>query len=201
MMIIRIRKGYLTSAALLGAAISVVGCAGDLPAAFTDNSSSGGGSGSGSGSGSSSGISTMCADVPKVTFPTKCGMQAGCHTVNPTPVVYGLDLVSPNVASRLVGVKSGEASLPAAMVPPGTLLIDPANPMKSAIYTKVTSSPPYGLQMPFIPPYLDDATKACLLKWVMDTAAAAPPSNTFGGSAASTTTTTDAGMGGATTGG
>jgi hypothetical protein len=121
----------------------------------------------------------------------------GCHIANPGIVVYGLDLVSPNVASRLVGVKSGEPAM--ANVPPGTLLIDQANPKQSAIYTKVTANPPYGLQMPFIPPYLDDATQACLLKWVMDTAAAAPPSNSFGSDAS--TTTTDAGMGGATNGG
>jgi hypothetical protein len=195
MMIIRIRKGYFTSAALLGAAISVVGCAGDLPPAFETQSSSGSGSGtSGSGSGSSS---SGCADVPKVTFPTKCGTMKGCHIANPGIVVYGLDLVSPNVASRLVGVKSGEPAM--AMVPAGTLLIDPASPDKSAIYTKVTGNPPYGLQMPFIPPYLDDMTQACLLKWVRDTAAAAPPSNSFGSDAS--TTTTDAGKGGGATNG
>jgi len=197
MMIIRIRKGYLTSAALLGAAISVVGCAGDLPPSFEQNSSgSGSGTSSGSGSGSSSSGGT-CSNITPAYFATTCGTMAGCHTVNAAPnsAVYGLDLASPNLPSRLVGVKAREPT-----APPGTLLIDQATPANSAMYTKVTSSLTYGLQMPFGLPMLDTQTQMCILQWVMTTAASAPPVNTFG-SDASTSTTTDAGAGGATNGG
>jgi hypothetical protein len=200
MMTIRIRKGYFAPAALLGAAISVVGCAGDLPSTFTNNNSSGSGSGTNSSGSGSSSSGASCADVPTVTFPMSCGMgNVTCHIANASPIgaTFGLDLVSPNVASRLVGVKSHEPAM--AMVPPGTLLIDPANPMKSAIYTKLLDPPPYASRMPFIPPYLDPSVEACILQWVMTTAASAPPANTFGSDAS--TPTTDAGMGGATNGG
>jgi hypothetical protein len=194
MIIMRIR---ITSSALFVAAISVVGCAGNLPGG-SDDSGSGSGSGTSSGSGSgSSSSSGSCSDVPTVTFPTTCGATADCHSANPSVAVYGLDLVSPNVASRLVGVKSGEP--PLAMVPAGTLLIDPANPSKSAIYTKVTSNFTYGAQMPYALLPLDIPTQMCVLRWVITTAASARAGNSFGSDAG--TTATDAGVGKAANGG
>jgi len=200
-MIIRIRNGYCVHAALLGAAMSVVGCAGDLPAAFDTGTGSGGGT---SGSSSSSGGSSsgpICPDVPTVTFPQKCGMMAGCHTVNATATVYKLDLMSPNVASRLVNVPSGETG----QAPAGTLLINAANPSQSAIYTKLAATPPYGLTMPFGLAPLDMATQNCILQYAMSAAASAPAggssSSSGGGGTDSGTTTTDSGMGGATGGG
>ena len=141
------------------------------------SSSSGGGVGSstpgmngpgeGSGTDGSVGWSIgICPDIPTLFASDTCSSAGtGCHGANATAIAYGLDLASPNVASRLVGVKSGAP--PAAMVPPGTLLINPANPSESAIYTQVTANPTYGLQMPFIPPYLDVPTQMCILQWVM----------------------------------
>jgi hypothetical protein len=204
MTIIRIRKGYFAHAALLGAALSVVGCAGDLPAAFDDaGGGSGNSSGSSSGSGSGSSSGPPCADVPTVTFPMSCATSTACHVAansSPTSVVFGLDLVSPNVASRLVGVKSGEPS-----APPGTLLINPGNPSQSAIYTKLSMSAPYGLPMPFGMPSLDAATQMCILQYAMKAAAMAPAggsSSSGGGSSeAGTTPVTDGGGGGSTNGG
>ena len=126
----------------------------------------------------------------------KCGQMMGCHTAKPFLVVYGLDLVSPNVASRLVGVMSAETGI----APMGTLLINPTNPSQSAIYTKVTANSPYGERMPFGLPLLDSATQMCILEWVTTTAASARAGSGSGGVDAGTTTT-DSGMSGVTNGG
>ena len=125
----------------------------------------------------------------------KCGQMMGCHTAKPFLVVYGLDLVSPNVASRLVGVMSAETGI----APMGTLLINPTTPSESAIYTKVTANAPYGERMPFGLPLLDPATQTCILQWVIATVASAPAGSSSGGADAGTTT--DSGRSEATSGG
>ena len=101
-----------------------------------------------------------CPDVPQDVFVKICG-AAGCHST--VDKMLGLDLQSPDVASRLTGVS--------AMGGTG-LLIDPSNPAMSVIYTKLTPTPPFGVRMPFARMPLDDATIACVLQWI--TAATSP---------------------------
>lgn len=101
-----------------------------------------------------------CPDVPQDVFLKICGAP-GCHST--ADKMLGLDLQSPDVASRLTGVS--------AMGGPG-LLIDPSNPAMSVIYTKLTLTPPFGVRMPFARTPLDDGTIACVLQWI--TAATSP---------------------------
>ena len=67
-----------------------------------------------------------------------------------------LDLQSPGVAARLVGVAASG----------GGLLIDPTDPSQSVVYTKLTATPPFGSRMPLGMVPLDDAMLACVLSWV-----------------------------------
>src|SRR5215831_12082661 len=90
----------------------------------------------------------QCADaaqVPRAVFVPKCG-AAGCHA--PPSAAANLDLVSPNVADRLVGVKDSKGAF---------LLIDAADPEESLIYERVVgaASPRMPLDAP-----LDEATTA-----------------------------------------
>ncbi len=103
--------------------------------------------------------SAPCADVPSVTFAQSCAL-AGCH--DSMTKTEGLDLQSPGVAARLVGVMAVEG--------PG-LLIDPTNPSQSVVYEKLTATPPFGLRMPTTMA-LDDATIQCVLSWVTAQASA-----------------------------
>jgi hypothetical protein len=96
-----------------------------------------------------------CPDVPQDVFVKVCSTP-GCHSA--VDKMLGLDLQSPDVASRLVGVHA---------VGGGTgLLIDPSSPAMSVLYTKLTPNPPFGVRMPFTRPALDDATIACVLQWI-----------------------------------
>jgi hypothetical protein len=95
-----------------------------------------------------------CPDITQTLFPTDCA-TAQCHSA--TAKQQGLDLQSPDVLARLVGVPATGG--------PG-LLIDPATPQASVIYTKLTATPPFGAQMPFGETPLDDATVACVLQWI-----------------------------------
>lgn len=94
-----------------------------------------------------------CADVPTQTFPARCA-TASCHSA--AARAGALDLESPNVAARLVGI--------AATGGPG-LLIDPDNPDGSVLVRKLTPSPPFGRQDPPDAP-LDAATLDCIRQWV-----------------------------------
>jgi hypothetical protein len=126
--------------AIVAAVAACVGCPGSLedPGRFTSANSS-------------------CPDVPQAIFKQTCSATAGCHSA--TDKQLGLDLQSANVASRLVGIK--------AMGGGGVdYLVDPTNPSKSVIYTKLTAFPPFGARMPFSETPLDDATIACVLQWI-----------------------------------
>jgi hypothetical protein len=92
-----------------------------------------------------------CPDIPTQVFQADC---AACHSASSPQ--GGLDLASPDVAARLVGVPAQGAGL----------LIDPADPAMSALYTKLTSTPPFGARMPLGGTPLDDATMGCLLTWI-----------------------------------
>ena len=95
-----------------------------------------------------------CGDVPTRIFMPSCG-TAGCHSA--TAPQQGLDLVSPGVASRVVGVQ--------AKVCPGALA-DPGNPAGSLLYTKLLPRPACGTQMPLAQPPLSSTDTACVLAWI-----------------------------------
>ncbi len=99
-----------------------------------------------------------CPDIPTL-FIQSCG-TAGCH--DGTTKAEALDLASPNVASRLIGVLAVEAN---------ALLIDPNTPANSAVYRKLLAPPPFGARMPSATG-LDDATIQCVLTWVTSEARA-----------------------------
>ncbi|MCA1665660.1 MAG: hypothetical protein LC659_15565, partial [Myxococcales bacterium] len=98
-------------------------------------------------------FTAACADVPSETFASRCA-TAGCHSADAR--AGSLDLESPAVAARLVGVRAtgGEG-----------LLIDPDNSDASIIVRKLTPSPPFGQQDPPGAP-LDPATLGCIRDWV-----------------------------------
>jgi hypothetical protein len=97
--------------------------------------------------------SSACPDVPETVFHATC-TAASCH--NAQSKAQDLDLQSPGLEARLVGV-------------PATggvgLLIDPAWPSRSVLYTKLTAQPPFGARMP-LGSSLDEATVGCVLAWV-----------------------------------
>ena len=96
---------------------------------------------------------TACPDVPKLVFAKDC-LGSGCHGKGDPSV--GLDLESPDVASRLVGKKT---------IGGLALLIDPQAPESSAIYTKLTGAP-FGSRMPLNKPQLQPETQQCVLDWI-----------------------------------
>ena len=131
-------------AAIAGLAFAGLGCPGTLddPARFLiDAEPAVGTDGNG------------CPDIPDGVFRGTC-TSAGCHSA--ADKTQGLDLESPGAASRLVG----------ACAFGGGLLIDPGQPSRSVVYTKVTIAPPFGSRMPLGKPPLDSKTIACVLSWV-----------------------------------
>ena len=124
------------------------GCPGTLDnkeSFLVDAGPDGGGAGPGSGA---------CGDVPARIFAPSCGTN-GCHGA--TAPQQGLDLSSPGVATRVVGVRAKTCS--------GTLA-DPENPAGSLLYTKLLSPPMCGAQMPLAQPPLSNADTACVLGWI-----------------------------------
>jgi hypothetical protein len=95
-----------------------------------------------------------CPDVTQTVFLTVCA-TAQCHST--ATKMQGLDLQSPGVVSRLIGVSATEGT---------GLLVDPNAPQTSVLYTKLTSTPPFGVQMPFGEAPLDPATVQCVLDWI-----------------------------------
>jgi hypothetical protein len=100
------------------------------------------------------GDGASCPDVPQAILRSNC-TSAGCH--NAQDKAQGLDLQSPGVGMRLVGVPAREG--------PG-LLIDSSAPSSSVLYTKLTSRPPFGARMP-LAGALDDPAIACVLAWIV----------------------------------
>jgi hypothetical protein len=87
-------------------------------------------------------------------FVPSCG-GTGCHGA--TGAQQDLDLVSPGVAARVVGVSGIGCS---------ATLADPANPEASLIYQKLSPTPPCGSPMPLARPALSDDDVACVLAWI-----------------------------------
>ena len=92
--------------------------------------------------------------------PAKCGL-GGCHgpAGGAVPPASELDLVSPGVEARLVGV---------AGVCMG-LLIDPADPENSLMVRKLHPAPSCGQRMPFGGMLTDDEID-CVTEWVTQAA-------------------------------
>lgn len=125
---------------------------GDAGAPPSQAGSSSGSAGSMGTSGTSS--STACGDVVTRIFAGSCG-GTGCHSA--VGAQQGLDLVSPGVASRVVGVAAKQCL---------QVLADPANPEQSLMYTKLLTRPDCGAQMPLARPPLSSADVACVRDWI-----------------------------------
>ena len=96
-------------------------------------------------------------EILSATTGTGCAVP-GCHGMtNPR---NGLDLESPDLVGRLSGAMASAAGACA-----GEVLIDPANPSQSLLFTKVAPNPSCGDRMPFGLP-LDDADIACVLSYI-----------------------------------
>jgi hypothetical protein len=136
--------------AVLLPAVAWTGCAGSLedPEMFTTQADAG----TPVEASAEAAPAPTCPDVPTL-FAKSCG-TTGCHDA--TTKAEALDLVSAGLPSRLVGVPSVEGV---------GLLIDPATPSKSVLYTKLLSSPPFGARMP-TGGALDTATTQCVLAWI-----------------------------------
>ena len=98
--------------------------------------------------------SGACGDVVARIFVPSCG-GTGCH--GSVAAQQDLDLVSPGVAERVVGVSGIGCS---------STLADPANPEASLIYQKLLPTPPCGSPMPLARPALSDEDTACVLAWI-----------------------------------
>jgi hypothetical protein len=112
--------------------------------------------------------SPTCGDAPEEIFLPNC-TGTGCH--NSQDKAQGLDLQSPNLATRLIGVPATEG--------PG-LLIDPTTPSSSVLYAKVTAIPPFGARMPLGATPLSSQTISCVLAWITQEATAAPSGSEAG---------------------
>jgi len=114
----------------------------------------GSGAGAGAGAGTAGTAGGPCGDVIERIFVPSCG-GTGCH--GSTGAQQDLDLVSPGVRERVVGVTgTGCAST----------LADPANPEASLLYRKLLPTPPCGSPMPLARPPLSDPDVACVLAWI-----------------------------------
>lgn len=98
-----------------------------------------------------------CGDVEATLLVPRCGTLAGCHTAE-SPA-GDLDLTSPGIAARVVGVSASAAC-------GGDDLADPASPETSILYLKVTDAPPCGSRMPLGSADLSEAEQGCLRDWI-----------------------------------
>jgi len=100
------------------------------------------------------GTSGACGDVVTRIFQPQCG-SSGCHGA--LAPQQNLDLVSAGVAARVVGVNGTECS---------GVLANPTSPETSLLYTKLSTHPPCGAQMPLAGTALSSADMACVLEWI-----------------------------------
>ena len=100
--------------------------------------------------------------VERRLFPETCGVDS-CHGT--TFPAADLDLVSPGVASRIVGVQG-------SLTCGGAPLVDPSNPAGSLFVAKLGANPGCGSRMPLGAPALDRSRIECVQQWLI--AAALP---------------------------
>ncbi len=176
---IRAARSAMLVFGLFGGASLLGGCPGSLEhkerflvaAGNAGQSSAAAGGGSGLGSGGGDAVPTEagagagveadagpdlgpCGDVVTRIFVPSCG-GTGCHDA--TGPQQDLDLVSPGVAARVVGVRGLGCN---------ATLADPGNPEASLIYQKLSPTPPCGSPMPLARPALSDEDVACVLAWI-----------------------------------
>jgi hypothetical protein len=96
-----------------------------------------------------------CGDVVARIFVPRCG--GACH--GPAAPQQGLDLESPGVAARVVGVAATSCA---------ATLADPLDPASSFLYTKLAAKPPCGSQMPLAQLPLSAADATCVLSWIAE---------------------------------
>lgn len=84
---------------------------------------------------------------------------SGCHSGEQP--AQGLDLASPGLEKRLVGVNPTGAGC-------SGVLADPKNPGQSLLYLKLTELPPCGVPMPFGGSRLSSRDLACMKTWIAD---------------------------------
>jgi hypothetical protein len=136
----------------LGLIAAVSGCPGSLDnkadfadASFTTSNASGS---------TGTGSVDPCGDVPADILAAQCG-GSGCHgTKNPQ---NGLDLESPDVAKRVVGV--------ASKLCPG-ILANPSDPENSIMYTKLLETNVCNARMPLARPALSQKEIDCVKTWI-----------------------------------
>ena len=133
---------------VVAAALALAGCAGDLkdPERF--------------------GPVPLCRESIDVEalLRARCG-SAVCHGDGASPAAE-LDLVTPEVASRLVGVSSTQCE--------GQLRIDPDSPDQSFLLAKLVDPPSgCGSRMPLVG-YLTEAEVACVWEWIQEVASTTP---------------------------
>jgi hypothetical protein len=180
-------RRWVVSCGGLALAAATAGCPTSLddPGRFVGDGGGSSGIDGGDGQDGLLGEGGACPGIPQFFAATCTG--GGCH--NASDQAQGLDLQSPDVPSRLVNVMATEG--------PG-LLIDPSASGASILYRKLTSSPPFGAQMPLGQKPLPDAMTACVLDWIESgEMASADPVDAGAGSASDATATPergDAGM-------
>jgi hypothetical protein len=153
-------KALFTGVVALSSAVLLAGCPGKLrePERFLD-----GGAGDGG---------TNCPDVPKEIFAKKCAGNS-CHGGS-TPAL-GLDLVAPDVATRVVGKDSMGCT--------GRPLADPSAPETSVLYIKVAPGDMCGSRMP-LGNSLSDEEVDCVKSWIGQQTAAPTTSAATGATGA-----------------
>lgn len=100
----------------------------------------------------------FCSDIETELFPQKCS-SGDCHdAIEPEAM---LDLQSPGVAARLVGITGqGEECFMQ-----GTLVIA-GNAEGSLLYQKLNDTQPCGARMPFIGDALTEQEIGCVATWI-----------------------------------
>jgi len=152
------RRIGATTLGVVGALFLTVGlggCPGTLDPSLLDAGLGRGGSSGGGGSGGQT-----AADAPAIFAKYMCS-QNGCHDSAGTS--SGFDMASSGWETRLVGVNPKSTSQLCATNGPylGSTL-----PAMGLFLGKLTSSPPCGVQMPFLgPTYLSAAEVAIVQTW------------------------------------
>ena len=138
----------------VGALILTAGCPGTLADKELYEAALDAGRGPDGADGGGGADAGPCGDVVARIFVPTCG-GTSCHGTSAPQ--QDLDLVSPGLASRVVGVTAKGCSV---------MLANPADPESSLIYQKLSPTPPCGAPMPLARPPLSRAEVACVLAWI-----------------------------------
>jgi hypothetical protein len=162
----RLQVGMVALAGVGAALVAAPGCAGNLDSmiySYDDGvAGAGGGMGGPGGAGGSGGGGSpaSCTVEPTMLLKTKCA-AGGCHEPTST-VAGGLDLLTGDVASRLVGVAS-DGSNGSKCGPGIPYLIAGSQPARGLLLDKLIY-PPCGDPMPSLGTW-SAANMACIQDW------------------------------------